>query len=102
MVIQTRFGEAVVTLGRYGNGALAVELVAEDGEPIAKLSVNLPQFADELGEGEFFAKIWSDNEAIAAAALASGFFEDTGRRVPTGFVEAQVWRFVGDAEAGGR
>lgn len=92
MRMHTPYGEAVVRMGCYGNGRLAIQLVnAETEEPIGKLTVNLP--GEELGGGEFFVKTWSENEGIAAAALASGVFEDTGRRVPTGHVEAQVWRF---------
>jgi len=91
--ITTPYGEASVEFGEYGNGGLAVSLIAvADGQPIAKLSVNLPEAADQLGEGEFFAKTWSENAPIVGPALASGLFEDTGRRVATGFVEAQVWR----------
>ncbi len=37
-------------------------------------------------------KTWSENEAFAKAALATGLFEDTGKRFPTGFVEAQIWK----------
>ena len=46
-----------------------------------------------LIDGEFAVRTWSKNESVAKAALASGIFEDTGKRIPTGFVEAQVWRF---------
>ena len=93
MRVMTPYGEASVERGEYGNGRLAIQLVdAETEEPIANLTVNLPD--EELAEGEFFVKTWSENQPIAAAALASGLFQDTGRRVPTGFVEAQVWRFV--------
>lgn len=95
--IQTAFGEAEVVFGFYANGALAVALIAADtGEPIGKLSVNLVDEVHTLSPKEFFAKVWSENEGIAKDALASGLFEDTGRRVPTGHVEAQVWRVVGD------
>jgi len=95
-VVNTRYGEALVLYGRYGNDAVAVELVAADGsgERIAVLSVNLPEHAADLGPGEFFAKTWSENERVARCVLKAGLFEDTGRRVPTGFVEAQVWRIV--------
>jgi len=94
--VLTPYGEGRVVLGFYANGALAVQLIADDGEVITKLSVNLVDEAHTLGEKEFFAKVWSDNERIAPAALASGLFEDTGRRVKTGFVEAQVWSVVGE------
>lgn len=94
-MISTPFGQAEVKFGVYGNGALAVQLISEDGEPIGKLSVNLVEEAASLGEREFFAKTWSENEPLIAPALASGIFEDTGRRVRAGFCEAQVWKVIG-------
>lgn len=90
--IHTNYGLATVRTSTYQHGgATAVLLECENGEPLATLSVNLEGV--KLGEGEFLAKTWSENEEIAKAALDSGLFEDTGRRVPTGWVEAQVWRF---------
>lgn len=89
--IQTNYGLATVLKSTYHHGgATAVVLECENGEPLATLSVNVE--GAKLGEGEFIAKTWSENEEIAKAALDSGLFEDTGRRVPTGWVEAQVWR----------
>jgi hypothetical protein len=96
--INTRYGEAIIDIAAYDNGAPAVRLTnAETGEPIATLSINLPEAAHQLGPDEFFAKTWTENKAVAAAALSSGLFEDTGKRIPTGFVEAQVWRFAAGA-----
>lgn len=56
----------------------------------ARLTVNLPGY--HLGDGEFFVKTWSENELIIDDIRKSGLFENTGRRVKTGFVEAEVWR----------
>ena len=98
---ETPFGEAVVMLATYlrADGPMAVLLVdSETGERIGTLSVNLPE-SGELAEGEFCAKTWSENEPLAETAIGSGLFEDTGRRVQTGFVEAQVWRLVGEVLA---
>ena len=87
------FGTATVTTSTYQNGnAIAVELVDQTGEPMAVLSVNIPNSAHLLGKGEFFAKTWSENEAITKDALASGIFRDTGRR-NDGDVEAPIWAF---------
>lgn len=98
---ETPFGDAVVMLATYlrADGPMAVFLVdSEAGDRIGVLSVNLPESA-ELAEGEFCAKTWSENEPLVRPALASGLFEDTGRRVHAGFVEAQVWRLVGEVLA---
>ena len=94
--IQTDYGHAAVQTAAYqSGGALAVMQNDSTSEvPIATLSVNLREAAHDLGPGEFFAKTWSENAEVARLALASGLFEDTGRRIPTGYVEAQVWRIV--------
>jgi hypothetical protein len=76
---------------------MSVELVDENGESIAMLSVNFPESSHLLGENEFFAKTWEENEEIAEDALASGIFKDTGRRSSYGFmsslVNASIWTF---------
>ena len=77
--------------GVYANGRLAIQLETFDGEPWAVLSVNLPD-APAPPKGHFYAKTWSENEVIRAAALRSGLFEDTGQRIPTGWVLAELWR----------
>lgn len=79
-------------VGFYSNGRVAIELEERDGAPFATLTCNLPTM--ELNGNEIFVKTWSENEEIAKAALASGRFKDTGRRVSTGFVLAQVWEVL--------
>ncbi|HEX5093453.1 MAG TPA: hypothetical protein VFV84_12275 [Burkholderiales bacterium] len=84
----------VLRLSAYGNGNLAVEAVAADGEPVATLSVNMPPY-EPLPEGVFFLKTWSENERIAAAFLASGLVERVD--LPTrasGFITANAYRFA--------
>lgn len=82
-----------IEVTNYGvDGRIALLTTTEDtGEPWAKLTVNIE--GAELAPGEFAVKDWAEGEEHAAAAMASGLFEDTGRRIPTGFVSAAVWRF---------
>lgn len=88
-----KYGKVYVSLGLYSQGGnKAITLMSPGGMVVAKLTVNMPEF--KLQPGEFFVKAWSENEQIAADALASGLFVDTGRRVTTGHVEAQIWRFA--------
>jgi hypothetical protein len=82
----------VVTNSYQHGGKLSVELVADDGEEIAVLSVNMPECSHLLSDGEFFAKTWSENESIADDALASGIFRDSGRRSDN-IVNAPIWTF---------
>lgn len=89
----TPYGYADIVKTKYRDGNLAILLIAQDDqEPITVLSINLPDKASLLGADEVFVKAWSENEQIAPLVLLTGLFEDTGKRVPTGFVEAQVWR----------
>ena len=71
-------------------GAPAMELWDEQGAYVVLLSTYLPGV--ELGSNEFTIKNWTENSRVAEDALASGHFEDTGRRIATGFVQAPVWR----------
>lgn len=88
----TIFGEQ---LGLYETlrpgyaGGVFLEL-RDDFEPWATVTVNLPEVP--LEPDEFTVKMWSENEAIRQPLLATGLFEDTGKRVPSGFVSAEVWR----------
>lgn len=78
--------------GLYGNGRLAIQAIGSKEPFFGVLTVNLPN--EELGDREIFVKSWSENKEFAECAMKTGLFVDTGRRVPTGFVEAEVWRLA--------
>ena len=88
--IKTRYGGMDVDITLYKTGGTAV-ILTQDGRRFATLSVNFPLV--KLEEGEFAVKTWGENEQVAADALASGLFVDTGKRIKSGYVEASVWRF---------
>lgn len=90
--------EASIVLETSPNGRLSIMLADKHGEPIATLTTDKGDPAPE--EGEIHVEALGDNERAARAALASGLFENTGRRVRAGFVQAQVWRIVPAAPAG--
>ena len=72
-----------------GKGRAALRLIdAEDGSPVGIITVNIPEA--HLGENEHCVKIWSENEGMLEAIINQGLATDTGRREPTGFVEAAV------------
>jgi hypothetical protein len=85
----TSFGTVHVMEGRYRNGSLALELLDSNGELIAALSVNLVDESPRFAPYEFAVKTWGENEELAADALRSGLFTDTGKRA--GFIRALVW-----------
>tara|TARA_Y100000310_G_scaffold277750_1_gene295740 strand:- start:955 stop:1278 length:324 start_codon:yes stop_codon:yes gene_type:complete len=62
--------------------------------PWGTLTVNVAGWTAK-DENEILVKTWSENESWTSDILLHGPFEDTGRRVPTGFVQAQVWRYTG-------
>ena len=93
--IETPYGSAALLVGRYpAGGAIAVQLVSNDEptEPLATFSTNLVPYGAQLSSDEFCVKTWSENEALVAPMLSTGLFEDTGKRVPSGYGVSPVWR----------
>lgn len=75
---------------RFSN-RMALQLVDVVGqEDYATFTVNMPE--EPLAEGEFLVKTWSENAPLRQPMLDTGLFEDTGRRVSTGFCRAEVWK----------
>ena len=93
--IDTPYGSAAILVGRYpAGGAIAIQLVADDeqAEPMATFSTNLVPYGTQVSCDEFCVKTWSENEVFVAPMLSTGLFEDTGKRVPSGYVVSPVWR----------
>lgn len=87
--VKTHFGLANIVVAEYvNNHALAVRLVAEDGEPIATLSSNM-KLSGDLPPDCFFLKDWAENVDIACDALRSGWFK-IRRDLPTA-ISGLVW-----------
>lgn len=89
------WGTVEVHEGEYTGGNLAVQLLLPGGEPLAKLSVNLPE-SKNLPPRCFYGKDWSENLVISAEALRSGLFkirEDLPIAI-TGFVWANAWEIL--------
>lgn len=84
-----------VTEGRYHTTkAPSLTIYGKHGDPYATLTANLPG-SPNPEPGCYYIKTWSENREIAAAVLMTGRFEDTGERIPSGFVEVRVWRYLG-------
>lgn len=85
-------GQALsIFTGQYLEGNVAIYLTEPNHSLYTTLTINLP---DKLEEGEFFIKNWSENEELAPSVLKeTDLFEDTGKKVKTGFVEAPIWRW---------
>lgn len=102
-IIRGYFGE--VTLPKYGEARMfgteykfapdqqAVLIDNSEFGPIMTMTVCLPEAGWELEPGEFFVQTYNFSPEMRAALLASGWFEDTGRRTPSGFVDIEIWRW---------
>lgn len=88
-----KFGdlEIISTGQKYEDGSPVVVVNCEDGSRFGVLTCYVG-VGDDLPENCFVVKSWSENKALADALRNGDLFEDTGLRVPTGFVEAEVWR----------
>lgn len=74
----------------YRNQSIAFRLLEEDGDPYGTLTTYIEHAI--LASDEICVPSWNLQPQILAGFLASGRFVDTGRVVPTGYVEAPVWR----------
>lgn len=86
--VRFRDWDCKVEFSRYtDNNRLAIILFdAKDGEQIAVASVNLPEA--HLPVNHVFIKDWSENAGMLQALVDAKIVRPTGRRVPTGYVEA--------------
>lgn len=91
------WGRVEVHTVAYHDGNLGVQLCLPDGEPLARLSVNLPESGD-LPPNCFYVKNWSENERIALEAHESGLFRQRPDIPPasSGYVMADAWEILGE------
>jgi len=90
-----RFGryQCRVRFGRYvAPERPAMELIADDGTPVAIATVNLPD--EDLGDDEIAIKNHSENAGVLAALVASGIVAEPHRFVRRGYVEIPVCRLL--------
>lgn len=92
--LQTKdYGEALVLVGRYpSGGAIALSLMLTTGEPLCTFTTNLKAYGARLSDDEFHVDTWNTG-TVPSDMMATGLFEDTGKRQDSGHVEAPVWRF---------
>ncbi|WP_425953294.1 hypothetical protein [Ralstonia pseudosolanacearum] len=75
----------------YTDGRLAVQLYDSEG-PYCRLSVNI--LGSQLAEDEITVNAWDLDDELLQSLLASGKYAMTGRSVPSGYVEAPVWKIL--------
>lgn len=83
--------EIELSFAYYGNGSRAIQGFTLQGEPQFVATVAL----DEIPAKDcVFLKGWSENEGIPEALVKAGLVELTGRKIPTGYCEAEEARLL--------
>lgn len=87
------------SVGEYDNGGTAVQIITDEGEPFAVLSV---WFDESIGlpEDVFYTKTWSENELIFKEVLEKGLIEKVEGfpLVRSGFVTSETYRFTDEGK----
>ena len=85
--VNTKYCEGTVELNfaKYGNGSTAIQAF-QGGKPMFVATVALDETPPR---GHIFLKGWSENEGVPAALEKAGVVKRTGRKIPTGYVEAE-------------
>ncbi|MBU9199825.1 hypothetical protein KTD31_00230 [Burkholderia multivorans] len=84
------YGKKLSVVEQRARGLVRYDCVSEIGEPFGTLSKIVPGV--KLDTDEVLMKTYAENEPYRQPLLDSGLFEDTGKRVPSGFIELEVWR----------
>ncbi|KVP65571.1 hypothetical protein WJ96_04175 [Burkholderia ubonensis] len=84
------YGKTLAVVEQHARGFTRYDCVSDCGEPYGTLSKIVP--GTKLGPGEVLIKTYEENQPFRQPLLDAGLFEDTGRRVPSGFIELEVWR----------
>jgi len=94
MYIKTKYGmwRAQIHWRYYENSRRAMELITKDGEVICVATINIPEV--DVPDGHVLIKNWSENEGVLESLLENGVIEDTGIRIPTGYVEAALCKVL--------
>lgn len=80
-----------IACAAFPNGRLAVYL--RDGMAMyCRWAINVPTL--DIADDEFFAKTYDENEPLREPMLATGLFEDTGRRAVGGCFDLELWRLT--------
>jgi hypothetical protein len=105
LILDTPFGGELpvrlIAMRYTQNSAPALIAVSDDevAEPVATLSVNLPDKTQTLSPGEFFCKDWSENEGMCDWLEENKIAYRTGRGAITGFVFAEIMKYSPEIQA---
>jgi hypothetical protein len=87
----TNYGVCSVKKNKYpSNGNLFLGLVDETGQSVANITTNVIP----LAENEFLANVNNIGPTLWSEIVASGLFEETGEKVPSGYCVYPVCKLV--------
>ena len=87
----TDYGICSIKKNNYpNNGNLFLGLVDETGQSVANITTNVIP----LAENEFLANVNNIGPTLWSEIVASGLFEETGEKVPSGYCEYPVCKLV--------
>lgn len=85
------FNGEILTVNKksYNNGRIALQLTDEEGLPYMKATINMPT-VDLSADDHTIIKNYAENEGILEALIIEGIVEPTGKRIQSGFVQADI------------
>ena len=87
----TDYGICSIKKNKYpSNGNLFLGLVDETGQSVANITTNVIP----LAENEFLANVNNIGPTLWSEIVASGLFEETGEKVPSGYCVYPVCKLV--------
>jgi len=94
MKVQFRQWKCEVKVAKYQtNNRTAIELVdAEDGEPVAMASLNLPN--EPMNKNEVAIKDYSENEGMLRCLVRAEIVSEPLRIVQSGFVSIPICKLL--------
>lgn len=94
-IIKFKDWDCVIVKHRYqDNNRIALQLIdAENGEPIAMATVNLPQIED-IEPNTVFIKDYSENDGMLKTLVDNKIVKYKGIKVNTGFVTIPVCEII--------
>lgn len=92
-MIQFKGWNCELTRHQYSNGRLALQLIdIEDGCPVAKATVNIPE--EKLEPGEIIIKDCGENEGIHDALVKANIITESHRFVRSGYEKYLVSNLI--------
>lgn len=91
--LQISAGHYTAPLAAYAPLALELVDVTESPEPWYTLTVVVRGISTLAGD-EIAVKTYDLDASMRAQILASGYFEDTERRLPAGYAQVEIWRLT--------